>query len=536
MRRKNVKGGTSDPVEAALEAELVRRDRDSLPDDFFEFVKASFPIVEPYVFKDGLHIRAICEHMQAVAERRIKRLCINVPPRYAKSTICTVLFPAWVLARNPTETFLYASYSQKLATRDSTKTRTLIESDWYQARFPHVQIRDDENLKTAFKLTSGGGRSSTSVGGTVTGMGGSIRVIDDPLNAKDGDSDTVRETANQWFRESWGNRIDGDPAQACSVVIMQRLHSRDTSAICEEAGWDMLVLPEEYEAESKPTSIGWTDPRTEFGQLLWPEQWNREFVEANKKQIGSYGYSSQYQQRPTPRGGGMIKKRWLKFWFDPELCPDPEPVMAQLEDGEYIALEQVAWTPLPRAQYTASWDMAMKGNMDSDFVVGQVWAKTDLGFMLVDQERGRWDFPATCDAVRRLDERWRAVPTLIEGKANGSAVISALKKEIDGLIEVNPEGGKIARVAAVAPLYEAGNVWLPHPAMMAWVDSHIHELTLFPRGANDDQADAASQALVRMREGSVTVVDMGAVGGESRGSVQGPLVQDYYWDAGYDYH
>jgi predicted phage terminase large subunit-like protein len=530
MRRKNVKAAHTDLVEAAIEAELVRRDTETLPQDFYAFVRAAWDEVEQYQFKDGMHVRAISAHLQAAAERRIKTLCINIPPRLGKSTLCSVLFPAWILARSPKETLLFASYSQTLANRDSVKTRALVESEWYQSRFPHVKIRDDSNLKTAFITTEGGGRQCTSVGGTVTGLGGSFLLLDDPLNASDGESAVVRETANQWFQESWANRVAGDPNQAVRIVIMQRLHARDVSALCKDAGWDMLILPMEYEGKSDPTALGWLDPRNEFGSLLWPEQWGREAVDRMKVTLGSYAYAGQYQQRPVPRGGGIIKKHWIRYWYDPNVLANPEPVQVQLPDGEWVEATQEPFHVKEDTSTLSSWDCSFKGGIKNDYVVGQIWHRNGGKFYLLDQFRAKADFPDTVAAVRQMTNTWHCMPTLIEGKANGPAVISALQGELSGILEINPEGGKESRASSVAPLFEAGNVYLPHPQMAEWVQEAVQEITVFPRAPNDDIVDAMSQALVHIRDRRVEIVDM--AGAYTPGKTEGKtadLVSESYW-------
>jgi predicted phage terminase large subunit-like protein len=507
MRRKNVKGSHLDPLEAAIERELVKRDQ-GLTESFYDFVVAAWPHVESYPFKTGMHVRAICDHLQACAERRIKNLCINIAPRHSKSVLCSQLFPAWILARSPKETLLYASHSAVLANRDSVKTRALVESDWYQARWPHVQIRDDSNLKSAFVTTVGGGRQATSVGGTVTGLGGSFLVLDDPIDAGKSESDKERENANVWFTDAWMNRVQGDPTQAVRIVIMQRLHAHDVAALCKEQGWEMLVLPTEYEGASPVTSIGWSDPRTQFGELLWPDHHTAESLA--KYKANTYVWAGQYQQRPTPRSGGIIKHRWVRYWYDPERMSAPEPMYAPNEDGSQAEIVVLPFTPPSGAQVTASWDCSFKGGMKNDFVVGQIWYRRGGEYFLLDQIRDHLDMPATCDAVRLLHERWRSLPTLVEGKANGPAVVQTLRSEVDGLLEIDPQGGKEARVAAVAPLFEAGNVYLPHPKMYDWVGACVTEIVNFPRGVlNDDQVDSMSQALVHMRERKVDMVDMG---------------------------
>lgn len=530
MRRKNVKGVHLDPLEAALDRELVRREREALTESFHEFVKAAWPHIESYKFKDGMHVRAICDHLQACAERRILSLCINIAPRHSKSVLCSQLFPAWILARSPKETLLYASHSAVLANRDSVKTRSLIESDWYKARWPHVELRDDSNLKSAFVTTAGGGRQATSVGGSVTGLGGAFLVLDDPIDAGKSESDKERENANIWFTDAWFNRVQGDPERAVRIVIMQRLHAHDVTAVCKEMGFEMLVLPTEYEGESPVSSIGWSDPRTEFGQLLWPEHHTAKTLEPYKK--NPYVWAGQYQQRPTPRAGGIIKARWIRYWYDPTKMSAPDPVYAADEDGSNIPLPVVPFIPNTTLPVAASWDCSFKGGQKNDYVVGQVWHRDRGDFYLLDQVRDHLDMPGTCSAVRAVATKWRPLPTLVEEAANGAAVVQTLRGEVPGLIGLPPKGGKEARCAAVAPLFQAGNVYLPHPAMLEWSKPLVQELTNFPRGTlNDDQVDAMSQALVHMMEHHVEVVDMGS---ELGGQYHSPeheidLVTDSYW-------
>lgn len=531
MSRRNKTGpahGYEDLASRQIELEMIRRDSASLPNDFHAFVVAAWSEVEQFEFKDSWHIRAVCDHLQAAAERRITKLCVNVPPRTGKSTLISVLFPAWVLARSPREEILTASYSSILATRDAVKTRMLIESDWYASRFPHVQIREDSNLKQSLKLTAGGGRHSLGVSGTLTGLGGTIRIVDDPLNASDAESATVRETTNVWLKESWSTRTAGDPEKAVSIVVMQRLHAQDPTQYCIENGFVMLVLPMEYEGATETNALGWADPRTEFGELLWPAQYNASVVAGLKASLGSYGYSSQFQMRPTPRGGGTIKKQWLRFYTDPSKSTPP-PVMAQLESGEFVELPQVP-KDVSHLPITASFDCAFKGTAKSDFVVGQAWAREGANYILVDQVRGRMDFVATCQAVRALHQKYHCNPTLIEAAANGHAVVQALRNEIDGIIDVTPEGGKESRTAAVSPLFEAGNVFLPHPAQAPWVQELIDELILFPKGPNDDQVDALTQAITFMRVRKTYAVDLGAaLGGRIEAASDSDFVGESYW-------
>jgi predicted phage terminase large subunit-like protein len=209
---------------------------------------------------------------------------------------------------------------------------------------------------------------------------------------------------------------------------------------------------------------------------------------------------------------------------------NPDPVQVQLPDGEWVEAVQEPLTIQPDMRTEASWDCSFKGGVKNDYVVGQVWHKDKAKFYLLDQFRAKADFPETVAAVRQIANTWRPLPIMIEGKANGPAVISALQGEISGILEINPAGGKESRASSIAPLFEAGNVYLPHPQMAAWVEESIQEITMFPRAPHDDVVDAMSQALVHMRDRRVEVVDMDATYSDGRGSTtQIDLVGESYW-------
>lgn len=494
-----------------LDAELAKREAEVFSKSFRAFVEGAWEIIEPGApFLPGMHIEAICEHLEACARRDIRKLLITIPPRHSKSSLVSVLYPAWLWTHTPTERSLFASYSLTLATRDSVRTRRIIESEWFQRRWP-VLIFDDQNTKTNFENDRTGGRQVTSVTGPTTGLGGSHLILDDPHNVLQADSATVREQAVQWFREAWSTRAN--TPDAVRIVIQQRVHQQDVAGYCmEEGGWEHLNLPMEYEGDSgKITSLGWRDTRTEFNQILWPERYSRSEINTMKKGLGTAGVAGQFQQRPVPRGGGTFKKEWIRYWYDEELGYPP-PVMVQKADGTYFEAEQRALPRIDDASKLASWDLAFKGGVKNDFVVGQVWASgtkdTAGNRYLLDQDRGQYDFVATQLAVERLSAKHPTFAVLVEDKANGAAIISSLKGKIPGLIPVNPLGGKESRANAIAPIFEAGNVWFPHPKQFPWVDALVDELLLFPRGAYDDQVDAMSQALSRMRSQQVENVTM----------------------------
>lgn len=488
-----------------VEKELVRRESEDLAANFKAFAEAAWTIVEPGTsFIPGLHVDAICEHLQAVAEGKILKLLINVPPRHSKSLLTSVLFNAWWWTREPQGRFLSGSYALALATMDSVRTRRVVTSKWYMDRWPRVVIQDDQAQKQYFANTASGQRQVTSVGGTTTGLGADAALLlDDPISAQQAESAIMRQQCLQWYRESFSTR--SNTAKTARIVIMQRLHHQDLSGyLLREEGndWDHLLLPMEYAGAKKKTSIGWEDPRTKEGELLWPLRYTNNEVASLKKTLGSVAYAGQMAQNPIPRGGATFRTEWIRFWYrEGEGVPDP--FVLQKSNGEMMEVPQ---RPLPKIDdntKVASFDLSFKGGADNDYVVGQVWGTAPGArsiFYMLDQIRGRFDFVATVAAIRQLLDREPANVVLVEDKANGSAVISALKSEIPGIVPINPQGGKESRASACAPLFEAGQVWLPHPTHSPWVEDYIQELVQFPRGTHDDQVDATSQCLARMRE------------------------------------
>jgi predicted phage terminase large subunit-like protein len=462
-----------------------------------EFVRQAWPVIEPLTpFVPGWHIDAIIEHLEAVTRGELRQLLINVPPRHMKSLLVSVLWPAWEWILRPERRWLYSSYAASLSIRDSVKCRTLIDSPWYQ-RFwgDRFSLASDQNTKTRFDNDRSGYRIATSVGGAATGEGGDRVICDDPHNVQEAESDSIRKGTLDWWDVVMSTRVN-DPRTAAKVVVMQRCHQRDLSGhLLEQGGYEHLCLPAEFEGSKRATSIGWSDPRELPGELLWPDRFGQVEIETLKVSLGSYGVAGQLQQRPTPAGGGIFKRHWFKY-FQPRGANLP-PVIVQLPDGtqrSIIALE----VPRQVDEQIQSWDCAFKDLSTSDYVVGQVWARWGAIFLLGDQVRGRMDCPATVRAVRELSQKWPAtIAKLIEDKANGSAVIQMLQHEIPGLLPVNPQGGKIARAAAVSPLIEAGNVYLPHPDYALWVNDFVEECAAFPNGAHDDQVDAMTQALLR---------------------------------------
>lgn len=450
-----------------------------LPQTLPEFIRQAWHVVEPATpYVPGWHLDAISDHLEALSAGEIRNLIINIPPRYMKSLSVCVFWPCYEWTKRPALRWLFSSYSDRLATRDSLKCRRLIGSLWYQERYGKVfHLAGDQNEKMRFENDKTGYRLATGVGGAATGEGGDRLIVDDPIKAKDADSEAIRDAANTWWDETMSTR-GNDPKTVAKVIIMQRLHEDDLTghvlAKMRDGGehYEHLCLPAEYEPRVYVSGIGWSDPRTQGGELLWPERFGQTEVDGLKKSLGSYGASGQLQQRPTPRGGGMIKRAWWKFY-------------------------KVAPSQFDRV--VDSWDMTFKDSKSSDFVAGHKWGKFGADVYLLARIHDRMDFPTAQQAVKNLAAIRPQSPTkLIEDKANGTAIIASLQRIIPGLIPVEPEGSKQARAAAVSPFIEAGNVFLPDPSIAPWIEEVIAECAAFPLGAHDDDVDAMSQALARL--------------------------------------
>jgi hypothetical protein len=280
-----------------LKAEKARR-------RLHEFVVQAWPVLEPdTTFVDGIHVQAICDHLQAITEGRIRNLIINVPPGHAKSLLTAVFWPAWVWTSYPETRWLFSSYREPLATRDSVKCRRLIESEWYQERWgSQYQLSGDQNQKNRFENTATGYRIVVPMSAG-TGERGDYVVVDDPHSVDQAESEGERRRVIEWWNGSMSTRLN-DFATGHQIVIQQRLHEADlTGDLLQRGGYELLCLPAEFEPERKCcTSIGWSDPRREVGELLWPQKVTAEDLASLKVTLGSYRYAGQYQQRPAGRG------------------------------------------------------------------------------------------------------------------------------------------------------------------------------------------------------------------------------------------
>ena len=466
-------------IEYELEVSLLR-------DSFADFVRDAWHLIEPArPFVPNIASEAVIEHLQAIADGKLRRLLIALPPGLGKSSLASVAYPAWRLARDPRYRVICASHAHSLAVSASLKCRRVVESPWFQSRFP-ARLRSDENRSDYWATTHDGRRLAVGVGGALVGFRASEAIVDDSLSGADARSKTTRDATNTWFDESLSTRLD-DPDRASMVAIQQRLHSSDlVGHLLELGGWEALVLPSEYEPTRKCTTSVWTDPRTEPGELLAPKLHSATFLAEQRHTLGTAGYSSMYLQNPTDDEGGLFQREFWR-WHKPDGIAGGARRPRGCNELPAVAV------PSKFDRVVISLDAAFKDLASSDAVCFLVLGVLGAERYVIDRRYGRMSFTNTVKTVLELVQLYPRATVLVEDKANGSAIIDTLKRSVPGIIPITPKESKESRAAACSPLVEAGNVLLPEGA--TWVGELVEEAAQFPKGANDDMVDALTQAL-----------------------------------------
>lgn len=455
----------------------IELDRAIAAQSFAGFVRAAWHVLEPSSeLKWGWSLDAICQHLEAVTKGDIKRLLINVPPGCMKSLLVGVLWPAWEWGPQgrPGLRYLGTAHKQDLGVRDNLKCRRLIQSEWYQARWP-TKLTGDQNAKTKFENDHTGFREAMAFT-SMTGSRGDRIILDDPLSVDHANSDADLRAAELTFTEALPTRVNND--DSAIVVIMQRLHEKDTAGIIlkRDLGYVHLCLPMRFEAERKcVTSIGFEDPRTYDGELLFPERFPEATVSSLEKTMGSYAAAGQLQQRPAPREGGMFKRAWF-------------PVVRAIPAG---------------TRFVRGWDLAATEGA-GDWTVGVKIGRQKNGrFLIANVARDR----KSAAGVERLlintasQDGYECTISIPQdpGQA-GKAQTSYLVQQLAGYtVKTSTESGdKVTRAGPLAAQAEAGNVDILEGD---WNDAFFEEITIFPNGTKD-QTDAASRAFNELVMGS----------------------------------
>lgn len=522
---------------------LLDIDREDCEEDLVDFVQGGWKYIDPNPYVPGWHIEAIADHLRAVIDGDIRRLVINIPPRTSKSSIVSVAFPAWTWAQpkishtsGPGVQFLFASYAQSLSIRDSTKCRRLIDSPWYKDRWgKRIQLTSDQSTKIRFDNKQGGYRLATSVGGALTGEGGSIIIVDDPHNAVEMESDLVRQNTLDWWDNSLSTRLN-DPKRGAYIVIMQRLHEEDLTGhiLSRDIGeWTHLCLPMRYEWERhSSTIIGWEDPRgcdeegeplvlvTEDGirvprdeeaqrilqeeregLLLTPERFGEREVRLLETQLGPYQAAGQLQQRPEPKGGGIFKRDWWQLWAEDKFPPF-DYILASL-DTAYTEKEENDPSALTIwGIFTHKMNLPARLTFrDGSFTDDLNLSETAQRVMLMNAWSGRLEINELVTKVADVCKKMSVDKLLIESKASGISVAQELRRLYGGeafsVQLMDPKSqDKVSRAYSIQHLFSEGLVYAPD---RSWADMVITQCAAFPRAKHDDLVDTVTQALKFLR-------------------------------------
>lgn len=476
-----------------------------------EFLRQAWPTIEgdtPFI--DNWHIEAIATHLEAVYRRKIKKLIINVPPRTGKSNLISIAFPAWVWLQKPTERFLTVSCINSLSLEHAMRCRNLIESDWYQSRWGDIyKLAKDQNAKSYFQNDKTGYRQATSITSKTVGKGGSIIIIDDPNDPGDL-SEVKREAVINWWTQKISTRSN-NPKEDCKIVVQQRTHEQDLTGYIRKndinEDWTELILPLEFETNRRCCTVplginiaNWHDPRSKEGELLVPSRIGLKEVAELKKSLGSYGYAGQCQQRPSPADGGIIQRRWFKYWKS-----------NKLPKFDYIIQSwDTAISDSPTASYSActSWGVWSDKSGDNLF-------KT----MLLSMWRDKIIYPDLLKRAKRLHRNYydvhkhnysahigqRVDICLIEAKATGDPLIRDLRKTGIMAIPYIPKGDKTSRVQHTAPYIECGCIYLPteknNPEQLQpHAEDFLENVITFPNSESRDLVDTMSQVISYLRD------------------------------------
>jgi len=450
----------------ALLDELSRR-------DFSSFLMRCFPYIRGgAALGMNWHIDAIAFQLGRIQNGHCRRLLVTLPPRNLKSITISVAWVAWSLGHDPSLNFVCVSYSNELSAKHARDCRTIMQSSWYRRLFPRAVIASRSAVHD-FETTAGGGRLATSTAGTLTGRGGDIIIIDDPIKPDEAQSDTTRKSVNEWFHTTLASRLN-DKRRGAIIVVMQRLHQYDLPGLLIETGeWDELCIPAiATEDASIPLTRG-REHKRRAGEAIHPLREPVDELERVKKSIGSTIFAAQYQQQPVPAEGNIVQTGWLKTYSEP----------LDRSAGGLVVL---------------SMDTASKPGLLTDWSVCIAALVRGRQVFILDVWRKKVAFPELRKATIELARLRGAHTLLIEDQASGQQLIQTLRNEephgVPWPIARQPEADKKTRLAGVSAMIEAGYLMLPTDAH--WLAEFKQELLAFPSYRHDDQVDALSQLLI----------------------------------------
>jgi predicted phage terminase large subunit-like protein len=434
--------------------------------NFKIFLQKAFYSLHPKTdFIHNWHIDLITEYLKALEKRQIKRLIINMPPRYLKSFCVTVSWPAWLLANNPARKIIVASHSMALAKKFSQDTKAIMSENWYQQAF-QTRLSPKQSTKEKFCTTKHGFRIATSINSNITGEGGDYLIVDDPLTPAHAISSKKREAVNDWFNNTFFTRLN-DKKNGVIVVVMQRLHTMDLSGfLLPKNNWHVLKIPAIAETTQNICFNNFHYSRKEKEVLCKPIEGIEE-IESIKKALGAHVFSAQYQQNPLNIETSVIQRKWIKRYNKKQ---------------DFIAIYQ-------------SWDTAVKIGLQNDYSVCTTWGVTDNAYYLLDVFRKKLSYPYLKEMLMRQYKKYKPAGVIVEDKSSGQQLIQDISKlHVIPLIKFLPQKSKLIRFLLITNILEAGKVYLPYKA--SWVADFELELFAFPDVTHDDQIDSMSQFLI----------------------------------------
>jgi predicted phage terminase large subunit-like protein len=444
-------------------------EREKCQKSFMAYVKKMWP-----GFIHGRHHAVMAKKFEEIAEGKLKRLCISLPPRHSKSEMGSFLFPAWFLGRFPNKKIIQASNTAELAVSFGRKVRNLVLSDEYQKIFPGVNLRQDSKAAGRWSTNQGGESFSIGVGGTMTGRGADLMIIDDPHNEGEAAlaafQPEIYDKSYEWFTSGPRQRLQ--PGGAI-VIIATRWSKRDLIGRVLKAAGE-LGKEEEWEVIELPAIMP-------SGKPLWPEFWSLEELSALREELPPAKWNAQYQQNPTAEEGAIVKREWWKTW-EKEKPPACEFIIQ-------------------------SWDTAFTKGERNDYSACTTWGvfnmnenENDVNIILLDCFQRRMEFPELKEKALSLYREWEPDACIVEAKAAGAPLIFELRKMGIPVSEYTPSRGndKFVRINSVADLFQSGKVWAPDTR---WARELIENMAAFPNAPHDDDVDSAVQALIRFRQG-----------------------------------
>ena len=459
----NLESLDTNTLKLILRKSLVER-QEKGQKDFLQFVKMVWPD-----FVQGHHHKVYAEKLNRVANGELKRLIVNMPPRHTKSEFASHLFPAFFMGRHPKAKLIQTTHTGELSIRFGRKTKNLLESEEYAKVFPNVTLATDSKAAGRWESNHGGEYFAAGVGGAITGRGADLLVIDDPHSEQDALSPTVLESHYEWYTSGPRQRLQ--PGGAI-VLVMTRWSVKDlTGKLLEVQGKDEDT--DQWEVVEFPAVIN--------DKPMWGNFWDMDGLNKVKASIPVSKWNAQWMQAPTSEEGALIKREWWKKW-EPEKVPELQYIIQSYD---------TAFSKKETADYSAitTWGIFKPSDDDPQNII------------LLDAKRGRWNFPELKEMAKKEYKYWEPEVVLIEAKASGLPLTHELQKAGIPVINFTPSKGndKHSRVNSVAPLFEAGTVWVPSDRR--WAEEVIEECAAFPFGDHDDYVDSMTQALMRYRQG-----------------------------------